>query len=228
MQPQLRVELWPIALCGRASDADLRLLSPAETARARRFRQPADAADFVVVRAELRRRLGSILGRPPEATPLLDPAGRRPELGFLPQDLPVNGALSFNVSHTDGLALIAICRGARVGVDVERIVPLDDDVTRMILSRREHDEWARLREPQRTRVVLRAWIRKEAVLKGLGLGIARDLATLDVPLAATVANAAVEGVAPEWRLFSVDVGSRWEAALAVEAGSRAVDLHLHP
>jgi 4'-phosphopantetheinyl transferase len=237
MSSHVTIDIWPIELRGVVSDADRALLSGPETDRAARRRNPADAADFATVRAALRRHLGMALGLAPQAIPLVDQPGLGPVLSPGPDLRPSGGTggridpadgLRFNVSHTSGLALVAIARGARVGVDVERITPITEDLAALILSDRERQEVQAMPPAERTRAVLRAWTRKEAVLKGLGVGVERAPSTLDVPLAAVVTNQPPDGIDPDWRIFGLDAGSDWVAAVAVEAGDRDVDLRVHP
>ena len=64
-------------------------------------------------RRALRELLGAYLDAPPEAIALVAGPLGKPELA--------DAALRFNLSHSAGLALVAVARDRAVGVDVERI-----------------------------------------------------------------------------------------------------------
>lgn len=85
-------------------------------------------------------------------------------------------ALDFNVAHTGGRVLIALTRGARVGVDVERLrrVPsclaLADEIFGPAAAR----ELARIAEPQRSARFLERWTLLEAAVKAEGADVSQS------------------------------------------------------
>jgi phosphopantetheinyl transferase len=83
--------------------------------------------------------------------------------------------LSFNLSHTAGLALVAIApEGAEVGVDVERLRPRRDLVRLAVrwLPAADAEAVAGAAEDEREAVFYAAWTRHEARVKCTGTGIA--------------------------------------------------------
>ena len=86
--------------------------------------------------------------------------------------------VSFSVSHSGSLGLIAIAEGdRRIGVDVEQ-VRHDTDV-RALAARFFHPEEAEAIGDRRD-AFFRCWTRKEAVVKALGLGLAHPLGSFVV------------------------------------------------
>jgi hypothetical protein len=84
------------------------------------------------------------------------------------------GRLSFNLSHSGGLALVAIApRGIEVGVDVERLRPRRDLVRLAArwLPAVDADAVAGAAEAERERVFYAAWTRHEARVKCSGEGL---------------------------------------------------------
>lgn len=84
------------------------------------------------------------------------------------------GGLWFSLSHTDGAVCAAFSSQGEVGVDIE---PCSRRISEKLYSRV-------LSEGERVQVssaedFLRAWVRKEAFLKRLGVGITRDLRGVD-------------------------------------------------
>ena len=140
-------------------------LSPTELGRA--HRGTADVRRRrVLLRAGLRLALGRRLGLAPSAVRLrVTPAGR-PMVHAGPPGLDANCSASGDVG------LVAVSDGLRVGVDVERVAPWDPDVlSEGWLSAQERAAIAALPVADRPVAVTRSWTRKEAVLKGLGIGL---------------------------------------------------------
>lgn len=192
----------------------LPLLTAEERSRAERFRLGRVRDQFVAARGHLRALLGGYLGIEPQAVPVLYADGGKPHL---PEGYP----LHFNVSHTDGLAVFAVGH-ARVGVDVERIRPIPDAdglVTRFF-SRRECAQFHALPPTKRPAAFLRAWTRKEAVLKAIGRGV-QSLDCCDVTFGEDEPPALLElegdrSAGSRWELFAWEPAAGYMAAGAVE------------
>ena len=174
------VDLWSASL---EPPAPLRAhlegyLSIDERERAARFVFPRDRNRFVAGRAFLRLLLAQYLAS--------DAASLRFQYG--PHGKPAladdRSGVTFNLAHTDSLAVCALGRGRDLGVDVERVRPIPDadGVARSFFSPRETAELASVPEPARHRAFFDAWTRKEAFLKALGDGLARPLDSFDVTL----------------------------------------------
>jgi len=155
------------------------LLSEAERERAQRVVSERSRLRLIAARAQLRRILGAYLGVAPARVALATDRQGKP-FAVHPAEL------QFNLSHSDDRALFALTAGPPVGVDVER----DRDVRRLdVVARRtlpaaRHAELAALPSAPRRAAVLRAWTRREALLKGLGTGLGAEAPVADVgPLA---------------------------------------------
>ena len=221
--PYLGVDVWLVKSSAGVRRADLELLSNAEQRRVARFHRAQDAALFATARAALRRRLGAVIGVPPREVRLLDPPGAKPHLERPP------GTLSFSVSHSVDRALIALCDGGRVGVDLERADPVPSALLETALTEAERRWIAGLPEAVQHRAFYQFWTRKEALLKAVGTGLAANMA--EVTLSATDPPRLLDwphGPACDWQVLDLSVGEAWEAVAAVEAQERAVRLRLHP
>jgi len=194
------------------------VLSPDEGARADRFRVAADRARFVAARGALRRILARYTGERPEDLRFSYAAWGKPGLE------PVAGAhrIEFNVSHSGQLALYAVAEGRRLGVDVERIVPVtenDERLSRSWLSERELVEMSATDASARTRRFYSLWTRKEAYLKARGEGLSLDPDRVRIPydpVGGSFESAFEFGAAARWTLRELEVGPGYAAALAVE------------
>ncbi len=149
------IHVWRVPL---DREVDPAVLDDAERARAARFRVGAARRRFVASHSVLRRILEDYAGAPVRFG--------RGEFGkpYIP-----GSAIRFSLSHSGDLALIAVSRGAEVGVDIEQI-------------RSEFDAAGIARRffpPQEAAAVaadpgcfFRLWTRREACLKLLGTGLA--------------------------------------------------------
>src|SRR5438046_7547977 len=102
-------------------------LTPDERTRSARFRFERDQQRFIVARGVLRDLLGRYLQTQPSHIRFVYNAFGKPDL-----DPALGNRLQFNLSHSAGLALIAIATASSVGVDLEYLRPQSDytDITR--------------------------------------------------------------------------------------------------
>jgi 4'-phosphopantetheinyl transferase len=211
------LDVWILPLAAAASPADDLCLSDADRRRADRLWQARDRAAFVTARAALRRCLGEITGLSPVRVSVRDRPGTKPELPDLAAGLDVS------FSRSDGLALVAVGAGVRVGVDVEPVRPWDPQLAAVALSAKELAALAGRSPAQRARAFARAWTRKEALLKGVGLGLAVDPRDLTVSMTARPALIAWNAVdLSRWALRAPPVDPGWAAAVAVESAGRPI------
>ena len=131
---------------------------------------------------------------------------------------PWSPGVSFSVSHSGSLGLIAIAEGEqRIGVDVEQFRGRRD--VRALADRFFHpDEAAAIGDDRAA--FFRCWTRKEAVVKALGLGLAHPLDSFVVDFDATGPRP-VRGV-PGLSVTGLEVTSGYVAALAADDPVRFV------
>jgi 4'-phosphopantetheinyl transferase len=215
------VHIWRASL-EQAADAvkDLRqLLSADEQARADRFHFARDRGHFTVARASLRRLLGQYLGIAPAEIQFTYADRGKPQLPFEP--VP---KLKFNLAHSGGLALYAFTNIGEIGVDLEHIRPefTGDDIARRFFSATEVARLDQLPVAARALAFFNCWTRKEAFIKAKGIGLSLALDQFDVTLgpdepAALLSTSWDPHEAARWSLRSLDVGSGFVGAVALEA-----------
>lgn len=154
------------------------VLSAEERARCARFVRPADRARCRASRASLRVVLAKYLGEDPRALSIRAGITGKPLLDN------ADSSIQFNVSHAGDLALIAVARGRRVGVDVERVREVADiDAILDGFFSEQETAWLRSREnDERTRAFFLLWTRREAAAKALGTGLFDCFARFTLPL----------------------------------------------
>ncbi|MEU7115855.1 4'-phosphopantetheinyl transferase superfamily protein [Streptomyces sp. NPDC046182] len=206
--------LWIVSVSGYGPRADeLReLLDDDERTRLQGFVRAADRARYRVAHVALRQLLGAYLERDPaqlrfvrETCPGCGGPHGRPAVA--PALLPV--PLHFSLSHSGDVVLLGFA-DTPVGVDVEA-VPATEAAAEVAgaLHRTERAELAALPEPARAAATGRCWARKEAYLKGVGIGLGED------PSVTFVGTGSVPAAVPGWSLSDVPVPPGYAAACAI-------------
>ncbi len=187
-------------------------LSAEERRRAGDYLSPSARAHFVTVRCALRVLLARHLRVAPAQVPLTaGPHGKPAVAGGA-------GRLTFSVTHTDGLALLAVTRGRAVGVDAERVRPHADlrAVADRFFTPRERAALAAWPDAQ---AFYRVWTRREAALKATGAGLAGRV-EVDASAAPCGWLISVEGgAASGWRSLDLSAPPGVQAALVVRGGA---------
>ena len=187
-------------------------LSAAERERMQRFATEVLRQRYLIGRASLRRLLGRVLGVEPVAVPIERGPRGRPQLAGIP-------GIDFNVSHTTDVALIAIARHVKVGVDIERadrsIYSLG--IARKFLSERERAALPSSDPDQARRRILRLWTCKEALSKATGDALSAPFRRLDIEIEPSLRLR--DGPAPyhprHFALLAADVPASHFATIAV-------------
>jgi 4'-phosphopantetheinyl transferase len=156
------------------------VLSDDEREAADRLVRPDDRAARIQTRALLRGALGRMLGCPAADVPIETTTDGKPVIGS-----PFEGSgVHFSVSHSGSAIVIAIGVGLNVGVDVEEVQESFgwQEVAATVLTNYERGEIDRLPTWSQQWAFFEYWVRKEAYLKGLGMGLKRDPSGFSVPL----------------------------------------------
>ena len=201
------VHLWSVDLDAAGALPD-GTLTGAELQRRERIRAPQAGRRWAASRWALREILGRYLGRAPGAVELVVTEHGKPTLAA------PSPRLEFNLSHSAGLALVAVA-DAPVGVDVERIDPDRDflALAKRALNADDVEEIAETPAQQRAAVFYAAWTRHEARLKcgGGGFGDPRPsaralAASVEVDAGYAAAYAVTAGRPSRVRRYRLDLG----------------------
>ena len=195
------------------------LLSREEAIRAETFAFDVHRNRFVVGRARLRLILGAYARVDGASLELEGRPGSKPRLAGKPAET----GLRFNFSRSDRLGVLAVALGREVGVDIERIKPIErlDALVEHSLSRSERAAYEALPLARRLSAFYYAWTRKEAFIKATGQGLSLPLDRFDVPLGAgdPAAPRRVRddsGVDSRWTLQDVECGPDYAGAVCAE------------
>ncbi len=171
--------LWDLATAPAELARFARVLGPEEAARAKRFRFPTDRDRYIAAHGRMREILGDYLDDAPARLAFGTGSHGKPFL-----DGPHRGSdLRFNLSHSDHLAALGVCRGFDIGVDVEFIRPVTEDIARHFFSAAEIAALSTLSGARWERGFFRCWTRKEAIIKTFGQGLSMPLDSFDVSVA---------------------------------------------
>ena len=188
-------------------EPDVRLagyLSEDERARAACFARPDHAASYTATRGRLRAILGAVTGAAPSDIRFDYGPHGKPSLSHGPP---------FNLSHSGGVAILAITDGPEVGVDVEAWCPVEPSVADRYFTPAEREALAAMPFDLG---FFRCWSRKEAVVKAIGMGLSMPLHAFDVTLGGAARIARIDGDDPSaWHLIDLHEPPGASAALAL-------------
>jgi len=194
------------------------VLTPREHEQCGRFVRAGDRARCSAARGSLRIVLSKYISAQPQSLPIAAEASGKPFLA--------SSDLHFNVSHSDDLAVIAVCRGLRIGVDIERIREIRD-MHAMLDAFFSRDEQAFLLSrtgEERTRFFFLLWTRREAAAKAVGLGIYEAFTRFSLPLqgremtgfTVELPQRREDGGSASWWIRDLDPAPGFAGALCVE------------
>lgn len=173
------VHVWMVAPEAASSAAQLAehraLLSADERDRCRRYLFENSRRQFLIGHALLRTTLSHYVDRDPRDWTFVPGPHGRPEL------IDAKGVppLRFNISHTNGLVVVAIGLGGELGVDVEdvRRATRAPEFAAEFLAVPEREALAAASPADRHARFFELWTLKEAYLKARGLGLSLPLDT---------------------------------------------------
>ncbi|MGH9373015.1 MAG: 4'-phosphopantetheinyl transferase family protein [Vicinamibacterales bacterium] len=208
------IHLWTIDL-----DADpvslgsfLNLLSGDERVRAARLRTTELRLRFVIAHGALRAILARYVGIAAAAIRLDVTASGKP---FVP-----GAPVTFNLSHSEGLAVCAVAPGRHIGVDVERLrpVPDADSIVQRYFAPGEARGYAALPAMERVAAFFSTWTRKEAFVKAIGDGLQVPLDSFEVDIAPSEVEPriAMDASRGAWHLRSFEPAPGYAGAVACD------------
>lgn len=165
LPPEGHVHVWTVDLDRPEKEVGALggLLTADELLRAGEVKSEEGRHRAVVTRAAVRSLLAEYLETPPDQIAFATGPHGKPKLA------QPHEPLRFNLSHSGGLALIAVANGTEVGADIEQIRDRRDIPG---LARRVFSEAEREAAADSTRAFYRHWTAKEAYVKAIGHGLA--------------------------------------------------------
>lgn len=87
--------------------------------------------------------------------------------------------IDMSISHADGMIVVAVARGKKVGIDVEKIHKINHKIIDKYYSELEKNMICDEKQEYETNATL-IWTRKEAYSKYIGKGLTRELLKTDM------------------------------------------------
>ena len=214
------IHVWLASLeLGSQQLAELeRTLSADEMARASRFYFERDRRKYIGRRGILRAILATYLETEPSAIRFLYNEFGKPRL----EGSSEARGLSFNLSHSGLLNLVAIGIDREVGVDIELInnSVSSDEVARRFFSPNEVATLEALPQSLRLAGFFKCWARKEAFIKARGMGLSIPLDSFDV-----FPNFGEDSAyLSNWKIEDLDIDPGCAAAVAADGREWKVTL----
>lgn len=171
------IHIWHIPL----SDVNLptqsnNILSKTEEERANRIRIPEARDQYVKTRSAMRMILAMYLKQPPENIDFGYSDYQKPYV----LDNPYG--IEFNITHSSTYALCVIAQNRFVGIDIEKVKPLNDleQLVTNIFTSDELYDFTKKSHDEKLLYFYRAWSRKEAFVKAQGKGFFHPVNELDL------------------------------------------------
>jgi 4'-phosphopantetheinyl transferase len=221
------VHVWAFTLEGSTAltEACRDVLSPTERQRADRFVFAHDRMHHVIAHGVLRHLLSRYCGVAPNSLRFETTASGKPSLqAQVPGRARVgtpSSSLQFNLTHSDGRALLGVSDGRELGIDLERVRSNLEalDISRHYFFGAEREAIENALSVMRDSTFFRYWVAKEAVLKAQGVGLGFPLDQFCIHFHPGGDTAHIETLDPavlerDWTVRMLPCEADWTAAVA--------------
>lgn len=190
------------------------ILTPTEKGKTNQFKFAKLKHRFIISQGTLRFLLGKYLKIKPELIVF-----ERNKYGK-PYVKNLSTAIKFNLSHAHNLILFAFTLKHEIGVDIElarRNFPIDE-ISKRFFHADENQALLALPAKQRVAAFFNCWVKKEALIKAIGLGLFYALDKFNVDFSAHQSKVQIENLAKKssWSVRKLSVPPNYLAALATE------------
>ncbi|HVK80504.1 MAG TPA: 4'-phosphopantetheinyl transferase superfamily protein [Verrucomicrobiae bacterium] len=226
MSVQVDLWLWPLTADSGSESEHWRVMSADERARATRFVFDKHRIRYIHGRGRLRQILALYTGIAPEDIAFNLSAYDKPSLANA-----LAKPLFFNLSHSGELAALGISGDAELGVDIEWIRELKEDISSRYFSASECAVLHALPEEAQPRAFFECWSRKEAYIKASGEGLSIPLNSFDVAFGPGVAPRFLRIDEPQphnpedWRLYAFEPEAGCMGAMAAKTNGAALNVN---
>ena len=201
------IALWCIPLPSQPQKQRTlqKLITSEELKKAKRLPSPKEQIQAIASRAAMRLLLAHYLQTPPKKIQFHYSSNGKPYLKNTP--------ITFNLSHSGSLALLAITHTMPIGIDLEKINP-HRPIQR--LAKRhfsiEECKWIEA-QPQPTTAFYQLWVFKEALAKASASSLYQELHTKILPPSSKPFRA------KQYMLHPLYLSAEYAAALATSASN---------
>jgi 4'-phosphopantetheinyl transferase len=131
-------------------------------------------------------------------------------------ELQDNQGIFFNLSHAQGLTVLAVADFPGIGIDIEKILPIDSKVglAESCFSALEFQQMEQIPMEKWEPIFYDYWTRKESVVKAQGKGLFTSLQSFSVSLSKTWTKVKLGDQA--WYLKPLTLPRPWVGAVTAE------------
>lgn len=167
------VYLFDFNVSNEAITQAIRYLDSEERKRARSYQNEKDRFAFILARSGLKRILADYTQSYTDQIRFSYGKYGKPHYTFQGR------SIEFNLSKSEGYALLAISQSGPVGVDIEKITPIPeiDELIRSHFSDSEAKWIHSFTGNEKWEAFYAVWTRKESIIKASGLGLSCSLAS---------------------------------------------------
>ncbi len=194
-------------------------LNVEETQRWQRYIAEDVRERFLTSRGLLRAIISFYTGRDPSEIQFAVSPHGKPNLCF-----PGQTGMEFSVSHSSGIILFAFTKGLPVGIDVETMrQELEHNmISSKYFSQLENQSILDLPQSLQKHAFFNCWTRKEAYLKGLGVGLQAPLQDFSVSVsphepAFLIDPLPADNDGDPWQIVAIEPQPGYAAAAAVRS-----------
>jgi len=146
-----------------------------------------------------------------------DPKSILSAIQFDPYNRPfIPGDIDFNISHSGNRIIVAICKGARIGIDIEKIRPLDVMKFKNYLQPEEVTQLQKSDNP--LNLFFELWTKKESIIKADGRGLFKTIKNIKL------ANSMGTLEKNQWHLKEIPINQDYKCFLS---SSTRINTTLH-
>jgi 4'-phosphopantetheinyl transferase len=217
-----RIALRPAVEMSVVCDA----LDRQELDHASRMRNEAEARGWAYAHAAMRHILASRLDVPPSAIGYARDGGVKPRVTVASRPAP---HLDFSLSHSGDWAYLAVSDEATVGVDLEKISDSLDYAALLDIVCTPAESQSMLSSPEgeRNAQFHRIWVRKESLLKSMGVGLSTEQPLTSIDVLSPVAYLRAFPDQP-WFVADVPAPDGYVAALTSSQSTSNITWHEWP
>jgi 4'-phosphopantetheinyl transferase len=217
--PVAKVRVARIDTGPEAARAAIPLLDEEEQSHAETIRHAETANEWVCTRAWLRRILSTVTGEPPKNLRFQRHCRHCGDLRHGKPTLADYGWLDFSLAHAGPYGICAYASGVLIGADIEPLARTPPPLAGFCSTQ---ERAAVMRSLRPSDAALRLWVRKEAITKAFGFGLAMEFCSVAVLKSPTVVKVGTTKRAASFHdrrlagsLFT-SIGSSGSAGLRIE------------
>ena len=208
-----------------------KLLSPEERNRAKKYHFERDRVLYIARHGILRTLLGNYIKCEPGQIQFTTNTYGKPYLKHAVH----NKQYYFNISCSNGMGVFAFIADQEVGVDIEFVKPVPElsSLVEHYFSAKEKNKFKNLPTIQRKNLFYEYWTRKEALIKGIGMGLQYPIDQIDLNLqnvqTTIVDNQYTKSASKEtWSIYKLNLPPGFAGALALRNQIDSIQYYHHP